>query len=58
MDSLLRLSDEAMVDTMQSNLAAQGDRFDSLVETIVTSPQFRNKRIEAPQTQIASRKAN
>jgi hypothetical protein len=40
MDSLLRLSDEALVDTMQTNLAAQGDRFDSLVETIVTSPQF------------------
>jgi Protein of unknown function (DUF1585) len=58
MDSLLRLSDEALVATIQTNLAAQGDRFDSLVETIVTSPQFQNKRIEAPQTQIASRKAN
>ena len=54
----LQLSDEALVDTMQTNLAAQGDRFDSLLETIVMSPQFRNKRIPEPQTQIASRKVN
>ena len=57
----LQLSDEALVDTMQTNLAAQGDGFDSLLETIVISPQFRNKRIQVPQkpqTQIASRKAN
>jgi hypothetical protein len=59
LDRTLQLSDEALVDTMQTNLAAQGDRFDSLVETIVLSPQFRNKRIPAPsQTQIASRKVN
>jgi hypothetical protein len=54
----LQLSDEALVDTMQTNLAAQGDRFDSLVETVVMSPQFRNKRIPMPETQIASGKAN
>ncbi len=57
----LQLSDEALVDTMQTNLAKQGYGFDSLVETIVLSPQFRNKRISAPQkpeTQIASRKVN
>jgi Protein of unknown function (DUF1592)/Protein of unknown function (DUF1588)/Protein of unknown function (DUF1587)/Protein of unknown function (DUF1585)/Protein of unknown function (DUF1595) len=57
----LQLSDEALVDTMQNNLAKQGYGFDSLVETIVLSPQFRNKRIQAPQkpeTQIASRKVN
>jgi hypothetical protein len=54
----LQLSDEALVATMQTNLAAQGDRFDSLVETIVMSPQFRNKRMPAPPTQIASRKVN
>jgi hypothetical protein len=29
---------------MQSKLALNGYRFDSLVETIVASPQFRNKR--------------
>ena len=56
----LQLSDEALVDTMQTNLAAQGDRFDTMVETIVLSPQFRNKRIPEPPapTQIASRKVN
>ncbi len=57
----LQLSDEALVDTMQTNLAKQGYGFDSLVETIVLSPQFRNKRIPAPhksETQIASRKVN
>jgi hypothetical protein len=57
----LQLSDEALVDTMQTNLAAHGYGFDSMVETIVMSPQFRNKRIAAPPpspTQIASRKVN
>jgi hypothetical protein len=54
----LQLSDEALVDTMQTNLAAHGNGFDSLVETIVLSPQFRNKRMPAPPTQIASRRAN
>jgi Protein of unknown function (DUF1592)/Protein of unknown function (DUF1588)/Protein of unknown function (DUF1587)/Protein of unknown function (DUF1585)/Protein of unknown function (DUF1595) len=56
----LQLSDEALVDTMQTNLAAHGYGFDSMVETIVMSPQFRNKRIPPPQppTQIASRKVN
>jgi hypothetical protein len=54
----LQLSDESLVDSMEANLAAQGYRFDSLVETIITSPQFRNKRIQAPESQLASRKAN
>ena len=57
----LQLSDEELVDTMQTNLAKQGYGFDSLVETIVQSPQFRNKRISVPQkpeTQVASRKVN
>jgi hypothetical protein len=54
----LQLSDESLIDSMESNLAAQGYRFDSLVETIVTSPQFRSKRIQAPESQLASRKAN
>ncbi len=61
LDRSLQLSDEALVDTMQINLAKQGYAFDSLVETIVLSPQFRNKRMPVPQkpeTQIASRKAN
>ncbi len=38
------LSDESLVDRMKANLAAHGYRFDSLVETIVMSPQFRNQR--------------
>ena len=47
---------------MQTNLAAHGDRFDSMVETIVLSPQFRNRRtpatLQQPTTQLASRKVN
>jgi hypothetical protein len=30
---------------METELTANGYRFDSLVETIVTSPQFLNRRI-------------
>ena len=51
----LQLSDEALIDRMQSNLAAQDNHFDSLVETIVLSPQFRNERIALPETQIATK---
>ncbi|HWC99973.1 MAG TPA: DUF1592 domain-containing protein [Candidatus Sulfopaludibacter sp.] len=40
----LLLSDEITVQQLQTRLAANGDRFATLVETIVTSPQFRNKR--------------
>jgi hypothetical protein len=58
LDRSLQLSDEALVDTMKTNLTAQGDHFDTLVETIVLSPQFRNKRIPAPPTQLASGKVN
>ncbi|MGB8538321.1 MAG: DUF1592 domain-containing protein [Acidobacteriaceae bacterium] len=58
LDRSLQLSDEALVDTMQTNLAAQGDGFDALVETIVLSPQFRNKRTPPPPTQLASGKVN
>jgi hypothetical protein len=41
----LLLSDELTVQQMGARLAANGYRFDSLVETIVTSPQFLNRRI-------------
>jgi hypothetical protein len=61
LDRSLQLSDEGLIDAMKTNLAANGDRFDSMVETIVLSPQFRNKRTPAPQqpaTQIASRKVD
>jgi hypothetical protein len=41
----LQLSDEPVVEQMQAKAAANGFRFGSLVETIVTSPQFLNKRV-------------
>jgi hypothetical protein len=41
----LQLSDEATVERMNSRLAANGYKMNSLVETIVTSPQFLNKRV-------------
>jgi hypothetical protein len=40
----LQLSDESLVDKMKTNLAADGYRFRALVETIVTSPQFLDRR--------------
>jgi hypothetical protein len=51
----LQLSDEELLDTMQTDLAAQGNHFDSLIETVVMSPQFRNKRISVPETKLAFR---
>ena len=57
----LQLSDEPVVERMQTLAAKNGYRLGSLVETIVTSPQFLNKRIpEAPQAtepESQSRKA-
>ncbi len=40
----LLLSDEIIIGRMRSRLAATGNRFAPLVEMIVTSPQFLNKR--------------
>jgi hypothetical protein len=40
----LQLSDESLVDQMKAGLAADGYRFRALVEAIVISPQFLNKR--------------
>jgi hypothetical protein len=40
----LALSDRTTLEKMRVQLAADGYRFDSLMETIVTSPQFLNKR--------------
>jgi mono/diheme cytochrome c family protein len=37
-------SDEAIIKKMRASLAADGYRFDCLIESIVTSPQFLNKR--------------
>ena len=43
----LILSDELLVREMRTKLAADGDRFGSLVESIVTSSQFLNKRSDS-----------
>ena len=40
----LILSDEITVRDMRAKLAANGHKFGTLVDTIVTSPQFLNKR--------------
>ena len=40
----LQLSDEPLVERMQARMAASGYRFSSMVETIVSSPQFLNTR--------------
>ena len=40
----LQLSDDLTVEQMETRLAADGYRFESLVESIVTSPQFLNRR--------------
>ena len=40
----LRLSDELLIEKMQSNLAGDSSRFGSIVKTIVLSPQFLEKR--------------
>jgi hypothetical protein len=40
----LLLSDDAIIDAMRAKLAARNYRFSGLVETIVTSPQFLNRR--------------
>ena len=40
----LALTDEPLIEEMSRKLAARGYRFDSLIESIVTSRQFLNKR--------------
>jgi len=60
----LQLSDEALLARMERQLAAKEYRFNSLVETIVTSPQFLTRRVpDAPEpepsrAELQSRKAN
>jgi hypothetical protein len=44
-------TDDETLDGMRTRLAAEHDRFGSLVESIVTSPQFLNKRVEAEQAE-------
>jgi hypothetical protein len=45
----LQLADEAVVEKMQTRAAPEQYRFQSLVETILTSPQFLNKRVSVVQ---------
>ncbi|MCC9655975.1 DUF1592 domain-containing protein [Rhodopirellula halodulae] len=42
----LQLSDESLIADMKTNLRANQHRFDAMVDTIVTSPAFRNKRVQ------------
>jgi hypothetical protein len=47
----LQLSDEPLIERMKARAAVSGYRFSSLVQAIVTSPQFLNKRAsETPTT--------
>ncbi|HVK09029.1 MAG TPA: DUF1592 domain-containing protein [Gemmataceae bacterium] len=45
----LQPSDDATIEDMQTALAADRYRFGRLVEAIVTSPQFRNRRSDTPE---------
>jgi len=57
----LQLSDESLIGDMKTKLEANGYRFNSLVETIVRSPQFLNQRIPEKheiQAQLQTRKTN
>ena len=44
----LQLSDELTIETMKAQLAANDYRFSSMMEVIVTSPAFLNKRVRIP----------
>ena len=44
----LKPSDDATLEAMHARLSADGHRFGGLVEAIVTSPQFLNKRVDGP----------
>jgi len=50
----LMISDEPLLDKMKSRLAADSYKMDSLVETIVTSPQFLDMRGPAPRERNAT----
>jgi len=50
----LQLSDDPLVARMTTEMSATGYRFGALVETIVTSPQFLNRRAsQSTQVQAA-----
>ena len=48
------LSDEPLIQRMNTRLAASGYRVSALIETIVTSPQFLNRRTADPTTRKAA----
>jgi hypothetical protein len=52
----LLLSDEPLLEAMRARLAAGGYKPSALIETIITSPQFTNKRTPAYQPQRAPQK--
>ena len=53
----LQLSDESIIEPMETGMAAKEYRMNWLIETIVTSPQFLNKRSpDSPETHVASRR--
>ena len=43
----LQLSDEGLVETMRARAATGGFRFQTLIESVVTSPQFLKKKVPA-----------
>jgi Protein of unknown function (DUF1592)/Protein of unknown function (DUF1588)/Protein of unknown function (DUF1587)/Protein of unknown function (DUF1595)/Protein of unknown function (DUF1585) len=49
----LQLSDETLIARMKDQLAAKGDHADAMIEAIVTSPQFLNKRSSGPAKPVA-----
>ena len=54
----LLLSDEPLLEAMRARLAASGYKPSALIETIVTSPQFMNKRTLAYQQSRIPQKGN
>jgi hypothetical protein len=53
----LQLSDESIIEPLETGMAAKEYRLNWLIETIVSSPQFLNKRSpDSPQTRVASRR--
>ncbi len=53
----LQLSDESVIEPLETGIAAKEYRINWLIETIVTSPQFLNKRSpDSPETRVASRR--
>ena len=50
----LQLSDDTLIEHMESRLKAKDYHFDTLIETIVTSPQFLTKRVPESRDSLQS----